>query len=162
MFGENRTSQPYASVQQHDSQDASAATWSQQPKKPAFKAMSINPWAVSNIVLSIIVFALLYRSDLTSSKGSEFGSFDKGYTTEMRECPASSLRLNAHGAELCDGPVIQKPPISTHKVRFRGDLHFHENGTSYLHQEPGQRIFVGPPTPEIDMAWMDTIGSKAF
>ena len=59
--------------------------------------------------------------------------------------------------------------IEAQKVRFTGEMKFHENGTIYRDYPPGAPIYAGPPSPEIDAAWddllyasdLDLVGSEA-
>jgi hypothetical protein len=46
------------------------------------------------------------------------------------------------------------------KVKFTGGLKFNENGTTYLHVEPGATRYVGEPSDALDRTWKALIRGK--
>lgn len=48
------------------------------------------------------------------------------------------------------------------QLEFTGGIEEDENGHLYLAIPPGQPQFVGPPSPEIDAAWLDLMKGKCI
>ena len=46
-----------------------------------------------------------------------------------------------------------KVAIEVHKIRFTGEMKFHENGTIYRDYPPGAPQYAGPPSAAINAAW---------
>jgi len=57
---------------------------------------------------------------------------------------------------------IARAAIETHQVKFSGGLAFMPNGTMFRDIKPGEPIYFGVPSPEIDQAWGDLLYSSGL
>lgn len=80
-------------------------------------------------------------------------SFETGFDTELGA--SRHLAFARHSIANCGTTEPIWGVISLEKIRFTGDLKVDPNGTVY--REVVGRQYVGPPSPEIDDAWVDII-----
>jgi hypothetical protein len=104
----------------------------------------------------LIITLLLYSTYVTWRLQQYSGpqaSYETGFPTEL----SKSLFIEPWKRRTKIESGTATSIISMRKQRFTGDLHFHENGSSYLITQPGHLQYVGNPSPEIDKNWHDII-----
>jgi len=101
------------------------------------------PWIVSTGILSVLCVVLALRDSQVRmpSIPKPTDTFETGFDTDLD---------------------IARVAIETHHVKFSGGLMFMPNGTMYRDLRPGEPLYFGIPSPEIDKAWWNLLYSSAL
>ncbi|OJJ42268.1 hypothetical protein ASPZODRAFT_137405 [Penicilliopsis zonata CBS 506.65] len=85
------------------------------------------PWILSTLFFALLSALLFFRLP-----SSPYGSYEKGFSTDLKSIRSS---------------------IELQEVQFTGGLELDENGRLISVTDPGAPKYAGPPSPEIDDAW---------
>ena len=102
----------------------------------------MNPWMLSTAVLACTTTALFIQS-----LGADRHCPSFNVTTDFCKLDLPSYLLSL--AE----DLIATVGTSRTQVQFSGALTWNESGTLVNEHRPGEDIWVGPPSPEIDHLW---------
>ncbi|KIW63986.1 hypothetical protein PV04_08946 [Phialophora macrospora] len=95
---------------------------------------SQTPWMVLTFIFVGLSGLLLFHDLRRGGRGG----FDTGFHNDM---------------------ILARSAIKVSQVKFTGGIKFYDNGTMYRDNGPGP-AYVGPPTPEMDDAWEQLIGTR--
>lgn len=102
------------------------------------RATVVVPWILS-ILFAVISIILYFQPRATVTCPSE-SSFDEGFSTDFQDA---------------------KPVVALEERIFDGSLYFNESSQRVeMETNPNLPQFVGPPSPEIDLAWDNLLRGK--
>ncbi|KAL6903863.1 hypothetical protein GGI43DRAFT_381572 [Trichoderma evansii] len=87
------------------------------------------PWEISTLLLGVTTLTLLF---LLFKRDSCHDDFRAGFETDL-------------------DPAL--PTIHTKRVRFNAALAYDSNGTVVIEHDPGEEVWTGDPSPQMDALW---------
>lgn len=104
------------------------------------RAGVVVPWILS-LLFAVISIILYFQPRATVTCPSQ-SSFDEGFSTDFQDA---------------------KPAVSLEERIFDGSLYFNESSQLVeMETNPNLPQFVGPPSPEIDLAWHNLLRGRIF
>jgi hypothetical protein len=152
----------YSSIDEGESCKEDLIAYSEKAKHHASSIASPCGWAIMALLFFLTSLVSVFTIYMFSwypqcPKHSSISSYESGWiATEI----SMLISISDLYADLITMTGVPSAAISIEEVEFFGTPHVYKYGTGYRLQQPDQRAYVGPPTPLLDQAWEELIGSK--
>jgi hypothetical protein len=131
---------------------------------PRWRLPSYWPWILATFVFAILSFELHFQTTgalPTRCKQQLWMKSELGLSNIFLLFPPQFHCLRSVETSVSNTLAESARELIEYvQLEFTGGIEEDENGHLYRAKPPGQPQFVGPPSPEIDAAWLDLMKGK--